>query len=70
MATQTQTATEPEARHTHVAQFATKDLVTIDTTKQYGDWRDEFHIRPTQGSQREAPRFAPSTGPSRLRSQT
>ncbi|TDZ39734.1 hypothetical protein CTRI78_v010498 [Colletotrichum trifolii] len=48
MATQTQTATEPEAKHTYAAQFETKDLVTFDTTKQYGAWRDEIHIRPTQ----------------------
>ena len=41
-ATTTKTAPE-ESKYTFGTQFETKDLVDFDETKQYGDWRDEFH---------------------------
>ncbi|UQC89020.1 uncharacterized protein CLUP02_14548 [Colletotrichum lupini] len=43
MATVTQTIDRVEAKRTFAAQFESKDLVTFDAGKHYGDWRDEFH---------------------------
>jgi hypothetical protein len=41
--TTTTTAFKPEEQRTFAAKFETKDLVTFDENRVYGDWRDEFH---------------------------
>ena len=38
----TQTETE-QPKYTFATQFETKNLVDFDTSREYGDWRDEFH---------------------------
>lgn len=43
MATRTQTVDPVDVKRTFAAQFESKDLVTFDAGKHYGDWRDEFH---------------------------
>jgi hypothetical protein len=39
----TTTTVLEEPKRTFGTQFETKDLVDFDTSRHYGDWRDEFH---------------------------
>ncbi|KAK3679386.1 hypothetical protein LTR78_000947 [Recurvomyces mirabilis] len=43
MSTTTTQTQEDGARRTFGTQYETKDLIEFDTSKIYGDWRDEFH---------------------------
>lgn len=43
MSTTTQTESQEESKLTFATQYETKDLVDFDTSRVYGDWRDDFH---------------------------